>query len=80
MRSARPKGLREGTLPIVYKKDDHARMKFDRVIATRLPDDLADQLEREAADNLEPVSCRLRKLIAELYRGHSASVQQEAQA
>jgi hypothetical protein len=42
--------------------------KFERIIATRLPEDLAERLEREAERNLESVSCRLRKVVAEHYR------------
>jgi hypothetical protein len=42
--------------------------KFEGIVGTRLPVDLAERLEREARENLESLSCRLRKVVAEHFR------------
>jgi hypothetical protein len=46
-------------------------MRFERHVTTRLPADLADRLEREAQSNLETLSCRLRKVVAEHFQERS---------
>ena len=47
-------------------------MDIQHRIETRLPDDLADRLRREAEANLESVACRLRKVVAKHYRNRPA--------
>jgi hypothetical protein len=58
-------------LPDRFTCEHPERMQFERNVATRLPADLADRLEQEARDNLESLSCRLRKVVAEHFRERS---------